>query len=156
MQGVTNFSVTQKEEITMSTQYITGALLAVLGGWVVVASQAFAPHPLSWIAFGTAVAIVAISLVAQLDRSRGAGQRALDTATLAMGGLLMAFSLIASGTAVTWLSFGLALAVVALGFAGLTMHEVAGWRTAHQLTRLRWIGGGSAGTSLQRSEGRAA
>jgi hypothetical protein len=141
----------------MSTQYITGALLAILGGFVVVASQAFAPNPLSWIAFGTAVAIVAISLLSQLDRSRGAGQRTLDAALAAVGGLMMTFALVASGTAVTWLSFAFALGTVALAFAGLTMHEVSSWRTAHQLGRLRWIGKDWVATgSFQRTEDRAA
>ena len=55
----------------MSTRFITGTLLAVLGGFIVVVSQAFEPNPLSWVAFAIGVAIVGICLLAQLDRSRG-------------------------------------------------------------------------------------
>ena len=36
----------------MSSRFITGALTAILGGFVVVVSQAFSPGVLSWVAFG--------------------------------------------------------------------------------------------------------
>ena len=58
----------------MSTRFITGTLLAVLGGFIVVVSQAFAPNPLSWVAFAIGVAIAGICLLAQLDRSRGSAR----------------------------------------------------------------------------------
>jgi hypothetical protein len=42
-------------------------------------------------------------------------------------------SLIFAGPTVLWLSFAEALGFVALGFIGLTVHEVSAWRTLHGL-----------------------
>jgi hypothetical protein len=140
----------------MSTRYFTGTLLVILGGFVVVATQAFAPTPVSWIAFGIAIATVAVSVLAQLDRSRGTVQRVLDAAQVAVGGLLMTFALTASGTAVRWLSFALALGTVALGFIGLTFNEIANWRAAHQLGELRGLPPQRSMAPMERSAGRAA
>jgi hypothetical protein len=109
----------------MSTHYLTGALFSVLGGFVVVISQAFTPSVVGWVAFGVAAAVAAVTLVAQLDRSRGLVQRALDATTVIVAGLLIIFSRTASGSAETWLSFALALGIVTLAYAGLTVHEVS-------------------------------
>lgn len=116
----------------MSTNYLTGALFAVLGGVVVVVSQAFTPSVLGWVAFGVAIAVAAVAVLAQLDRSRGLVQRALDATTVIVAGLLIIFSRTASGDAVTWLSFAFALGIVALAYAGLTVHEVSAVRSRVQ------------------------
>lgn len=141
----------------MSTRYITGTLLVILGGFVVVATQAFSPTPVGWIAFGVAMATVAISVLAQLDGSRGIVQRVLDMTQVAVGGLLMAFALTASGTAVRWLSFALALGTAALGFGGLAVNEISNWRAAHRLGQLRWLPEQrSVPAARESAEGRAA
>lgn len=108
----------------MSTHYLTGALTALLGGLVVVVSQAFSPSVLGWVAFGVAVAIASTELLAQLDRSRGAAQRTLDVASVVVAALLIIFSLVTSGQTEIWLSFAFSLGLVALAYAGLTLHEV--------------------------------
>jgi hypothetical protein len=123
----------------MSTRYITGALLAIAGGLLVVISQALASTVLGWVAFGVAVGVIAISALAQLDRARGGVQRVLDGATAAVAGLLMAFSVAASGAAVVWLSFAFALGIVGLAFTGLSVHEVANWRAQRRLSSLHWL-----------------
>jgi DNA-binding FrmR family transcriptional regulator len=51
----------------MSTRYLTGTLLVILGYFVVVATQAFAPTPVSWIAFGIATATVCIDVLTQIS-----------------------------------------------------------------------------------------
>ncbi len=136
----------------MSTRFITGTVLALLAGFVVVVSQAFAPSTLSWVAFGIGVAVVGICVVAQLDRSRGAVQRALDAATVVVGGLLIAFSLVSSGTTVTWLAFAFSLGIVGLSIAGLTLHEISNWRAQHRMAELWWLREGPAETtSIDRS-----
>jgi hypothetical protein len=109
----------------MSTHYLTGALFSVLGGFVVVVSQTFTAPVLGWVAFGVAAAVAAVTLLAQLDRSRGLVQRALDAATVIVACLLIIFSLTAAGSAETWLSFAFALGIVALAYGGLTVHEVS-------------------------------
>jgi hypothetical protein len=123
----------------MSSRFITGILSAMLGGFIVVATQAFAVSSVGWIAFSVAVAIVAICAFAHLDRSRGAVQRWLDVGMVVLGGLLMAFGVAASGMAVIWPSFAFALGVVALAVTGLTLHEISTWRAEHQLSQLRWL-----------------
>lgn len=135
----------------MSTSYITGALFTLLGGFLVVVSQAFSSGVLGWVAFGVAVAVAAVCVVAQFDRSRGAVQRTLDGASLVVAALLIIFSLAASGAAVTWLSFAFALGIVALALSGLSVHEVYDWRVRHQLSNLRWLHEGAVATSPQQS-----
>jgi hypothetical protein len=128
-----------KEKHAMSTRYITGMLLAILGGFAVVASQTFDPTTLSWIAFAVGASTVVISVLAQLDRSRAAVQRALDAALVVVGVVMLVLALTVSGTAVTWLSFGLALGIAALAVCGLTLHEISTWRGTHQLSQLRGL-----------------
>ena len=123
----------------MSNNYVTCAPVAILAAFVVVASQAFASRTLGWIAFGVAVGIVGITLLAQLDRARGGVQRALDAVVIAAGGLLIAFGVAASGSSVVWLTFGLGIGIGALAFTGMTLHEVASWRSLHRLPDLRWL-----------------
>jgi hypothetical protein len=89
--------------------------------------------------FAVAAGIAAVALLAQIDRSRGAVQRTIDGASVVVAALLIIFSLATDGAAVVWLSFGLALGIVALAFAGLSVHEVSNWRTQVQLRNLRWL-----------------
>lgn len=104
-----------------------------------VVSQAFHPHVLGWVAVGVAIGIVAIVALGQLDRTRGGVQRALDGATAVTGGLLIAFGVAASGSAVNWLTFGLSLGIVGVAFAALTLHEVSTWRAENRLSNLHWL-----------------
>jgi hypothetical protein len=123
----------------MSTRYTTGALFAVLGGFLVVVSQAFSPSVVGWVAFGVGIGIIVITALAQLDAGRGRAQRALDGATVVVSVLMIAFAVGASGRAVTWLTFALALGTVGMSFAGLSLNEVANWRLSVGLSNLRWL-----------------
>lgn len=123
----------------MSSRFITGASSSILGGFIVIVSQVFAPAVLSWVAFGIGAGVVAILTLAQLDRNRGLLQRLLDASSVALSGLLIGFALAGSGAAVTWMSFAFALAVVGIAFAGLTLNEVANWRAQHRLAELHWL-----------------
>ena len=64
--------------------------------------------------------------LAQLDPARGGVQRVLDAAMVVCGGLLIAYAIPASGSAVVWLTFAFGLGTAAL--TGLTLHEVANGR----------------------------
>jgi hypothetical protein len=123
----------------MSTRYITGVFFTLLGGFVVVASQSFSDAVLGWIAFGVAAAVIVLAGLAQLDRARGAAQRTLDGVTILAAAVMLAFSVAVSGSAVEWLSFGLALGIVALGVTGLSVNEIANWRAQRQLGDLHWL-----------------
>lgn len=125
----------------MSTRYLTNAAIALLGGFVVVISMGLASTTaIGWVAFGVAIGVVGILALAQLDTKRGLTQRLLDGALTAVGGTLIAVSVVFAGTTVMWLAFALALGLVGVAFAGLTLHEISTWRAMHRLGRLRWLG----------------
>jgi hypothetical protein len=127
----------------MSTRYITGAVFAILGGFLVVVSQAFSPSVVGWVPFGVGIGIIVITALAQLDTGRGCAQRVLDGATVVVSAFMIAFAVGASGRAVTWLTFAFALGTVGTSFAGLSLNEVANWRLNVGLSNLRWLPGRS-------------
>jgi hypothetical protein len=118
----------------MSMRYLSNATIALFGGFVVVASQAFAPAVTAWLAFAIAIAILVVAGVSQLQRGRGVVQRLLDgvTGLLAVGAIIA--SLVFAGPAVVWLSLAAGLGFVLLGFVGLTLHEIWTYRATHGLT----------------------
>ncbi|HUZ19081.1 MAG TPA: hypothetical protein VMU75_00730 [Acidimicrobiales bacterium] len=118
---------------------MTNALSVLLGGFIVVASQAFAPGPLSWVVFAVAIGIVVTAVVAQLDAARPPAQRGLDAAAVVVGGLLIGFTRVFALSSVVWLSFALALGIVAIGFVGLTLGEIASWRAQRGMADLHWL-----------------
>lgn len=141
----------------MSTRYLSNAVVALLGGAVVVLSMGLSSATaISWIAFGVAIGIVAIAAAVQLDTRRGMAQRIMDLTTVAVGGTLIAVSVVFGGTTVVWLVFALALGLIGLGFAGLTLHEVETWRARHELGQLHWLVPESAGRREVPTVGRAA
>ena len=118
----------------MSMRYLSNAAIALFGGFVAVASQAFAPAVAAWLAFAIAIAILVVAGVSQLQRGRGVVQRILDgvTGLLAVGAIIA--SLVFVGPAVMWLSFAAGLGFVLLAFIGLTLHEIWTYRATHGLT----------------------
>jgi hypothetical protein len=123
----------------MSTKYLTNAALALAGGFLVVATRVFSNSTISWLALGVATAVIAVSVVAQLDRSRGFAQRGLDVVVVALAAVTIVFSRVFTGSTMMWLSFAEALGFVGLGFAGLTVHEIEGWRAEHHLAPLHGL-----------------
>jgi hypothetical protein len=115
----------------MSTRFISNLALGLVGAAVVVASQTFRPTVIGWSMFGVSLGVLALLAVAELDRTRGLVQRALD----ASSGVLALWSAVASvvftGTTVMWLSFGEALAFVGLAVIGLIAHELTTERVVH-------------------------
>ncbi len=126
----------------MSARYYTNLLAALLGGFVVVVSMALTAVVLGWVAFGVGIGIVTMVALAQLDSCRGGVQRLLDLAMVAVGGLLIAFSLASAGAATIWLSFAFGLGIVGIAVFGMTLHEVSNWRASNELGDLRWMHGG--------------
>jgi hypothetical protein len=123
----------------MSTHYVTSAPIAVLGGLLVVVSQAYAPAAVGWVAAGVAIGVIVIAVLAQFDGARRCVQQTLDGAIVADAGLMIAFALEYSGTSVVWLTFAFTLGVMALALAGLSLPAVSNWRAPHQLAVLRWL-----------------
>ena len=124
----------------MSTRYFTNVLVAVLGGTLVVFTQSLSSGAVMWTGFGVAIAILAVSLLAQLDAERGIAQRGLDAAMGVTAATLIVFAAGAfSGTTLVWLVFAFGLGFVGIALAGLTLNEVENWRAAHNLGQLHWL-----------------
>jgi hypothetical protein len=120
----------------MSTNYITNVTLELVGGFLVVATQAFSTNVVSWLALAVGILAAGIAVAAQLDRSRGLDQRLLDVTTVVLGGVTIVFSRVFGGSTMVWLSFAEALGFVGLGVAGMTLHEIDEWRAEHHLAQL--------------------
>lgn len=124
----------------MSTRYLSNAGIALLAGAVVVLSMSLgSATAVGWIAFGVAIGVIGISVFVQLDTQRGVVQRVLDGGLVVVGGTLLAASVAFGGATVMWLVLGLALGLVGIAFAGMTLHEIQTWRAAHQLGELHWL-----------------
>ena len=116
----------------MNSRYLTNALLAIVGGFTVVASQVWVPATFEWLMFSAgALAIVFSSAVAL--KGRGLVQRGLDGVAAILGAWTVVASLVFTGSVVTWLGFGSSAAFVALGFIGLTLHELYTERVVHSI-----------------------
>jgi hypothetical protein len=124
----------------MSTRYFTNVVIAVLGGSLVVFSQSLGSDPVRWIGFGVGIAVLLVSVLAQLDRQRGLAQRSLDAAMAVTAGTLIVFTAGAfSGTTLVWLVFAFGLGFLGIALTGLTFHEIETWRAAHDLGQLHWL-----------------
>lgn len=117
----------------MNMRYLSNAAIALLGGFVAVATQAFAPAVTAWLAFAIAIAVLVIGGVSQLQSGRGIVQRVLDgvIGLVAVGTIIASLTFV--GPAVMWLSLAAGLGFVLLGFVGLTLHEVWTYRATHGL-----------------------
>ena len=121
----------------MSTKFFTNLVIALFGGFIVVASLSLPFATAGWLAFAFAIGIAAITMGVQLDRSRGWGQRVMDGAMVAISAAMVVTSLVYSGVTLQWLVFALALGWVATSVSGLTLHEVSMWRSEHGLAELK-------------------
>jgi hypothetical protein len=114
----------------MNSRYLTNIGLAVAGGFLVVASQAFVVSVFEWLMLGVGV-IAVLAAGAAVLRGRGRIQRGLDGIIGVLGAWTIVASLIFAGSTVTWLGFASGAALVALALAGLTLHELSTERVVH-------------------------
>jgi len=122
----------------MSTRFISNLLLATAGGFVIVATFAFAPPVVGWIAFGvTGVGVLVLVAATALVPGRGLVQRTLDGVVAVLAAWTIVESLVFNGSLMVWLSFGAAAAMVALAVAGLIAHELSTERVVHSLEDVR-------------------
>jgi hypothetical protein len=123
---------------TMSTRFASNMLLALAGGVVIVATQAFAPPVLAWIAFGvTGVGVLVLTAATALAPGRGHVQRTLDAVAAVIAAWTIVETLVFSGMVMVWLTFGAAVAIVAIGAVGLIAHELSTERVVHSLEDVR-------------------
>ena len=120
----------------MSQRFISNIALAVAGGAVVVASQAFTPSVTGWSTFGVSLGALALLAVVQRDRSRGRVQHLLDAGTGALALWSAVASVVYTGSTLTWLSFAEGCVLVGLALVGLVAHEVSTERVVHSFEAL--------------------
>lgn len=125
-------TVLDSKEDPMRTRFFYNSILALAAGFLVVATQAFAPVTVAWITFGIAAGITVAALAVTPLRT-GLIQRVLSTLTVGLGAWTIVASLVFAPTTVVWLGFASAIAFVALAFAGLTAHELTTERIVHSL-----------------------
>ena len=123
---------------TMSTRFVSNLLLGLASGLVIVATQAFAPPVVAWIAFGvTGVGVLVLMAATALAPGRGHVQRTLDGVVAVLAAWTIVESLVFAGMLMVWLTFGAAAAMLAIAVAGLIVHELSTERVVHALEDVR-------------------
>jgi hypothetical protein len=117
-------------EVSMNSRFLTNSVLAVLGGFTVVASMVFVPSTFMWLMLGAGVLSVALA-GGIVIRGRGNAQRSLDGTIGILGAWTIVASVVFSGSVVTWLGFASGAALVGLALIGLTIHELYTERVVH-------------------------
>jgi hypothetical protein len=115
----------------MSYRYLSYLGIALVAGFIVVATQAFATGTVTWLAFAAGV-LFTLGGLAMMSRP-GRPFRATAAATSVLGALIVIEALLSSGTTMIWLSFAGALGVLGLAIAGLSLHELSTERVVHSL-----------------------
>jgi hypothetical protein len=114
----------------MNSRYLTNIGLALMGGFLVVVSQAWSVSVFMWVMLGIGAVAVALSASVALPR-RGGAQRILDGITGLLGAWTIVASLVFAGSVVTWLGLASGVAFVVLAVIGLTIHELYTERVVH-------------------------
>lgn len=113
-------------------RYFSNLVLALIAGFLVVATQAFALPAVQWLVFAIAVGATGLSL-GTLVIDRNITQRVVSLIAGVVGGWTIIASLVFGPSTVMWLGFAAALALVGLALGGLTVHELTTERVVHSL-----------------------
>lgn len=116
----------------MSIRYLFNLVLALVAGFLVVATQAFAPTAVVWLTFGIALGIVVLG-AAMFASPTTIAQRSLSGVLAVVAAWTVVASMVFAPTTVVWLGFAAAIAIVALAVIGLTVHEFTTERVVHSL-----------------------
>lgn len=116
----------------MSPKFIINLLVAVTGGFLVVASRTFAANTAGWLGLGIGILAVVLAgaglATSRLElRSVGYGVTAL------VGIWTIVSSVVFSGATLGWLVFADAVALVAIALVELIVHEVKTESVVHTL-----------------------
>jgi hypothetical protein len=107
-------------------------VLALVAGFLVVATQAFSLGAVKWLTFAIAIGATVLS-VGTVGFRVGLVQRAISALAAVIGVWTIVESLVFSLHTVMWLGFASALALVGLAAVGLTVHEFSTERVVHSL-----------------------
>ncbi|MGH2858093.1 MAG: hypothetical protein ACRDMJ_11495 [Solirubrobacteraceae bacterium] len=108
--------------------------MAVLGGFTVVASQAFSASTFRWMMLGAGILAVTATVPFVLRSARGRVQQALDGVTGAIGVWTIVASVVFSHGTITWLGFASAAAFVAVALTGLTLNQLRPKKSVRSLS----------------------
>jgi hypothetical protein len=117
----------------MSIRYLSNLAIGAAGAFLVVATQAFSPNTISWLAFSIGV-VAALVATASLILVRDRVQQVTAITTGVLGILMVAMSRIFALNVVSALALAGGLALVAIALVGLTAHELRAERVVHELT----------------------
>ncbi|MDO8213375.1 hypothetical protein [Conexibacter sp. CPCC 206217] len=117
----------------MSIRYLTNIAIGIVGAFLVVATQAFTPNWIQWLAFsvGTIAVLVALGSLAVV-RDRVHQATAVTAAAVGIG--LVAMSLLFAANVVYALALAGGLALAAIALVGLSAHELRTERVVHELS----------------------
>ncbi len=116
----------------MSIRYLSNLVLGIAGGFLVVATQAFADTPVKWLAFAIAAGATIIGL-GTAATTHDLAQRAVGATFATLGAWTVVASLVFGLATVATLAFASALGFVGLAIIGLTAHELRTERVVHSL-----------------------
>lgn len=116
----------------MSTRYLSNLTLMVAGGFLVVATQAFAAPTVAWLTFGIATGATIVGL-SMLSIRPTIPQGVIGSLTVVLGAWTLVASVVFVPATVLWLGFAAGIAFVGLGVVGLTAHELTTERVVHSL-----------------------
>lgn len=116
----------------MSIRYLSNLVLAIVAGFLVVATQAFDLLTVKWLVFAIATGATALSL-GMLAIDKSIVQRVISLFAGVVGGWTIIASLVFGLSTVMWLGFAAALALAGLAIVGLTVHELTTERVVHSL-----------------------
>jgi hypothetical protein len=66
-------------------------------------------------------------------------QRLLDGVLASIATVLIVFSVVFTGSVITWLAFALALGFLGVALVGMTLHEVESWMSTRQAEEVRHL-----------------
>jgi hypothetical protein len=116
----------------MSLRFGLGTLFALAGGFLTVSSFTFSAGTAAWLAFGVSTGIAVLAAAALANA--GVSIKSVGYGSAFVVGLWsLVAALVFSGAALPWLIFADALALVAVGIADLTLHEISTERVVHTI-----------------------
>jgi hypothetical protein len=117
----------------MRTRFASFLTLALLAGFLVVATQAFTLPVVQWLTFGVAAGSLLITLVIAADARRHISSGIIGGIGAVVSAWTIVASLVFGLTSVMWLGFAGATALLVLAVAGLIVHEVGTERVVHSI-----------------------
>jgi len=116
----------------MTSRFLFNLTLAVLGGFLVVATMAWAAPVASALTLAIGIGATAVALTMAGFSGRNV-HRGIGMAAAVLGAWTIVASVVFVPTTVVWLGFASALGLVGLALIGLIAHELYTERVVHEL-----------------------